>query len=209
MCIRNRALSVIFKIITLVSFVGGIVLQCITYSQFLNWDMFAYYTIVSNAVCVIYFLAAIIFGRGRSRFLPRINGAVVMCIMLTMLVYHFMLSGAGFSMAGTSATANTLLHYISPSMAMIDWIVFSEKGRFRVYDPILWTIIPIAYLAVIMIWGDYVAWYPYYFLDISVMGVKNVILYVAALMCAYVLGGYLLCGLDKLTGRVSERTVEL
>ncbi len=157
--------------------------------------MFAYFTVTSNALCAAYLLAAAIFGRD---FLPRLNGAVVMCVALTMAAYHFMLAKSGFEMDGANAISNTLLHYISPSAAILDWLLFAKKGGFKIYDPFLWTMIPTAYLAAVMIWGDYVEWYPYIFLNVSEIGARTAVICVGAITAAYVTGGYALCGIDKI-----------
>lgn len=66
-----------------------------------KWGDFNYYTVLSNAVCFFYFLASLVFNVRRLvrgchtvTWRPRAEGAVVFCITVTFLIYHFILQTA-------------------------------------------------------------------------------------------------------------------
>ena len=70
-----------------------------------KWGDFNYYTVLSNAVCFFYFLASLVFNVRRLArgchtvtWRPRAEGAVVFCITVTFLIYHFILRPDAYRM---------------------------------------------------------------------------------------------------------------
>ena len=73
---------------------------------------------------------------------PRAEGAVVFCITVTFLIYHFIPRPEAFRMGNGGkgsfySVLNMVQHYIVPLMALLDWLLFCPKGRWRRYAPAL------------------------------------------------------------------------
>lgn len=170
---------------------------------------FAYFTDVSNILCLLYYLAAIADAVVRWRrsagpriFLPRVKGAVTLSISLTLLVNHFVLHGTPFIMIdGHLDMANLLAHYLVPIMVICDFMLFDPKGCVRPVDPILYALIPLIYLLYTFVRaaiggplpdGQH---YPYPFLDASAFGAAAVTRNIALLAVGFFgvgYGGYVL-----------------
>lgn len=78
-----------------------------------------------------------------------VKGAMVMCIALTGIAYHLLLSGNMETVGILSPMliiSNQLVHTVVPIMVFFDYLLFTPKGSFKSFDPLTWTLIPIAYL---------------------------------------------------------------
>ncbi len=187
--------------------------------------MFLYYTILSNLFCLLYFLAAGIAVvqaikkdgvRGESTWAIHAKGAVIMAITVTLLIYWFILVGAGFEMAeGTSPLANLIVHLFVPVLSILDWVVFDPKGRLNRLDPFKWLIIPLCYyiftviaakLGMTFYDGSH---YPYFFIDSDVLGWGTVMLSVLGLTAAFLAIGYIVFVADKLLYRWGKKRNKL
>jgi len=211
MYIKNRYLSAIYKIALAACGIVGIQMQLSLFSGAANWGMFRYFTNLSNLLCVLYFLCAAVFlltdKKRRSVFCPMLKSMVTMSITVTMLVAHFMLGN--FTMNGTISPALLLLHYIVPSMTLLDWLLFDEKGLTKKLYPILGVIIPFVYFGYALIaaqTGTYQngSRYPYPFIDVDNLGVLKVSLTVAALAAGFILLGYLFFLIDHGLARLYQ-----
>ena len=132
-----------------------------------------------------------------------------MCIIVTGMVYHFMLAGK-FEMQGTLWLSNTLLHYVVPIMTFLDWILFDKKGDYKKYSPLLWIILPVLYFIYINIrveaggiLGPYGSKYPYYFMDIDVLGIEKVLIINMIMVLFFIILGYIIVFLDRLLAKLN------
>lgn len=212
--IKNRYLSVIFKLVIVLCGLTGLQMQLQLFSGNANWEMFRFFTNLSNLACVLYFLGAsiwILTGKchGSTTFLPALKGIVMMSITVTMLVARFMLGG--FTMNGTMGSALILLHYIVPIMTISDWLFFDEKGLITKVSPVIWVAAPLVYLAYailctqIMKGLGYAIDYPYPFIDVDTLGVATVSLTIVALVVAFIALGYVYYGIDWFLSKVAQK----
>ena len=134
-------------------------------------------------------------------------------ITVTMLIYLFVLAPALFTQPGAYqpfTLTDNLVHIVTPVLVIVDWLLFIPKGEIKPYDPLLWALIPYAYLAFAFIYsaaggrfdGNPV---PYPFMDASVNGVGGVIAWIAGLTVALIGVGYVYYGLDRLLTRARPR----
>ncbi|WP_460796099.1 Pr6Pr family membrane protein [Microbacterium sp. GXF0217] len=129
--------------------------------------------------------------RGASTPSARFSGAVMEAITVTMLVYLFVLVPTTFAQPGAYepfTLTDNLIHIITPCLLMADWLLFVRKGAFRWFDPLLWTLIPYAYLV-----------------DVDALGVGGVALWIGGLTIALVTVGYIYCALDRILSRMTRR----
>lgn len=163
------------------------------------------FTVQSNLILVGYYGRRVVSRRPPSAV---VKGAVTLYLVITGLVWHFLrMRGANpFDHLGGLALGNFLLHYVTPVMAVIDWLAFDRRTRPGWAAAALWLIYPLAYLAFALIRGALLppgAWkrYPYPFLDVDHYGYGGVSLIAAALAVSFLLLG---CGLIALR-RLADR----
>ena len=211
MRIKNRRLSIIFKLLLCTAAALGILIQMGAFEGTLRWSVLNYYTLMSNALCALYFFFEMLsIGSGADTPLPGLKGAVVTGITITGLVYHFVLAGS-FQMQGTLSLSNVLLHYAVPVMAVADWLLFSPKGTYRLSSPFLWLLLPdgyFLYATVRVALGATLGYggnrYPYPFLNADALGWGQVLKNGLILNLFFMLLGFLYLFLDRLMAKKAD-----
>lgn len=209
MYLQNRSLILTYRGLLVVAASLGILLELDVFKGHCHWDRFVFYTLLSNLACLLFFAAAFCqtakllikdAPNGDASLWPHFKGAVTMLITVTLLVYHFMLAPRLIQNPdyGFWSLRNMLLHYVTPIMVILDWLLFDRKGGYRWYSPLLWLIIPVIYLIFILIRAELAgvishthSRYPYFFLDVDVLGVRKVVMFVLAIAVFFVVMGYI------------------
>nr|MBU6863687.1 Pr6Pr family membrane protein [Streptococcus oralis] len=75
--------------------------------------------------------------------LLRLKGVVTMSIMITCVIYNFMLAPIATDFYRVE---NFLCHYIVPLLFLADTLFFDTQGRYKILDPVLLTILPLVYM---------------------------------------------------------------
>lgn len=180
-----------------------------------RWYGFNYYTVLSNAVVLIYFVCSFAWGVNQMRlgtkkitWAPRIQGAVTFTITVTFLIYMFLLAPADIANGKFWNFHNMAVHYIVPIMAIVDWFVFGMRGRLSITDPLRWLGIPIVYFAFILIRaplfgniGPLGTPYPYGFIDAQKYGWMHVGTNAVFILVALLILGYLFYFIDTYRSR--------
>ena len=73
----------------------------------------------------------------------RLKGGVTMSIMITCVIYHFMLAPLTTDFYRLE---NFLCHYIVPLWFLADTIIFDKSRQYKLVDPMLWTSLPLLYM---------------------------------------------------------------
>ena len=206
-----KTASIVFKILFLISCAYGLYLTYHTApSGFAIY--ISYYTTQSNIlVFVVMFIMLIreFFHQGRrTRFLTILKSLSTVSIMVTFLIYHFILSP--YINADMSNVAggygNILVHYITPLWFFVDYLIFDTKGATRIIDPLFYTIFPMYYFVFCNVravsgeqydYGSFISQFPYPFLDYAVLGIYGVSAVIIVLILAILIMGFLFVGLDK------------
>ncbi|MDR0396784.1 MAG: Pr6Pr family membrane protein [Oscillospiraceae bacterium] len=213
MCIRNRVISLIYKAIVVAVSLTGL-LTLFGFPGMFMLGAMKYFTTLSNVLCLLFFAAAFIHtfiqlftlgAHGTSTLLPRLKGSITIAITVTLLIYQLLLSETPFSMNGRSG--DFIVHFLTPVLVILDWLLFDEKGRCTFLDPLVWTIIPLLYVAFALLAAPlgltYYSGgrYPYFFMDIDAIGGRSVFAYIAAITVSFLVLSYLVVLLDRLLSR--------
>lgn len=191
----RRICSILLKTTVFLCATLGVAIQCGFTQGFLDFSCLTYFTLMTNAACMIYYLhAANRAIRGGCTLWPMSKGALLMCVTVTGLVYHFMLNGR-FEMQGTVMLSNLLLHYAVPIGTILDWLLFDRKGSFTPKMALLWQLVPLCYTIFVYIavafgavLGPYGEPYPYFFLDVEKQGLHTVTITIVIMgVCFYLL----------------------
>ena len=218
MRVRSKVVSVVWKVVLLV---------CCTYGLLDGSGILAgayspgfphMFTNISNLCAWVYFTLAVAYlvmhrdDEECATFAPVFKYTVTISLLVTMLIAHIMLFDTLFR-DGQIVLHLLLLHYVVPTMAVLDWALFDEKGRMPLWGPFAWMSLVVAYLVIVLIGagpcGLYlgggttadVTRYPYTFLDPEISGVDGVVTFCAVAIVAFIVLGYVLLGLDRLLSR--------
>ena len=209
MCIRNRLISLIFRIIIIMFCSLGLYLNSGIPNGELAKYMLVFFTIQSNLLCFGYF-SVVLFQNikdlknkgiyGTTRIMPRFKGGVTLVIAVTFLIYHIVLAPQFISNSihyNIFTMQNLTVHYIVPILVIVDWLLFDEKLSFKWFDPFIWLSLPIIYFVFILIRakiGSIIeilsSYYPYFFIDVDLIGWQNVLLNSVAILLAFLALGY-------------------
>ena len=159
------------------------------------WVMLRFFTILTNVIAAAVF-TGIAFGQPAFRS-QSLLGLMTLSILFVGAVYVLLLRGL-VELSGGAATANLILHYIVPGLALLFWLLFAPKGALKWGDPVLWAIYPLAYFAYALVRGASDGKYPYPFMDIPKVGWTSAVTTVAIILVAYLLVGTFFVWLGRL-----------
>lgn len=220
--VNSRPLALVYRILALAVIATGIARNAGIVDGAIDPTTFLYYTMVSNLICGGWMLLLVVrtigdlrrLGpRGTSAPSPRGSGAVMMAITVTMLIYLVVLVPTRFAAgdADIFSLTDNLIHIVTPVLLIVDWLLFVPKGAFRWVDPVLWTLIPYAYLAWAFVYGalggEFVPGqrYPYPFMDVDVLGIPGVTQWIIALSIALIAVGFVFVVTDRLLAALARR----
>ncbi len=204
MSIKNRPLSILFKIIIIIIIATGIILQFSANNY--DWHLFNYFTILSNILCLLYLLNSVTYmfkcnDIRVTTFNPLWRGFGLTALTLTCLIANILL-GNQFDFTNLKGISLFILHIITPALFILDWLLFDTKGRFIVSYPLIWTLFPLGYLLYIYvgvkIMGSLAlgSVYPYPFMDVDKIGVSNFIITMLVMIVGFLIMSYLYFILD-------------
>ena len=167
-----------------------------------GFGMLLYYTVLSNLLVMI-FTGDLLWKMRRegdhwqSSSLLRLKGGVTMSIMITCVIYHFMLAPLTKDFYRLE---NFLCHYIVPLWFLVDTIIFDKSRQYKCFDPIVWTVLPLLYMGFAILNGFVLKMdvpnakdspFPYFFLNANKHGWGFVFRWAAIIFVAYMVSGYL------------------
>jgi hypothetical protein len=159
----------------------------------------SFFTIQANLLALLAMLVPVLAPRSRTGSIfasPPLRGAILGYLVVVALVYHFLLRGARH-LQGPGLAASSILHYVSPLMFALDWLLFVPKGRVAWRKAFVCLVYPAVYLVWTLGHGALGGWYPYSFLDAVRLGYPAVLLNVAGISAAFLLLELLLIALDR------------
>ena len=167
-----------------------------------GFGMLLYYTVLSNLLVMI-FTGYLLWKMRRegdhwqSSSLLRLKGGITKSIMITCVIYHFMLAPLTKDFYRLE---NFLCHYIVPLWFLVDTIIFDKSRQYKWFDPIVWTVLPLLYMGFAILNGFVLKMdvpnakdspFPYFFLNANKYGWGFVFRWAAIIFVAYMVSGYL------------------
>lgn len=216
MRIRNARLVLVYRSVLAILGAVTLILQLNIFPGPFNVNFFHFFTNLSGVGVVVYLAGSVVYmlrhkvdGRLDSSVVwaPNFKYAILMAISVTGLIAHFMLSHLLFENGSLDVTL-LILHYIIPIGMVLDWLLFDTKGHMTATGPLVWVMFPLAYVIYIMVgvnvFGLFMgapklgpSSYPYTFLDVDALGVGPVVLFIVAMLVAFIALGYLYFAIDR------------
>ncbi len=167
------------------------------------FNFFSYFTILSNILVAVTLTFVALGGRGAvGRFFsrPSVQTGVALYVGVTGIVYSLILR-AIWAPEGWQKLADQLLHDAMPLIYVAFWLIFVRKGTLSFANVPWFVAFPVVYAAYTLIRGPMVDWYPYPFIDASVLSTSELIVNVIVLCVAFLVLGALLVLADRWLGR--------
>ena len=168
---------------------------------------FSYFTTQTNVLANLIFIAPVFAPNsrlGRWAAGEGVRAAIALYIAVVGLVFHFILSGT-WKPEGLAAAANIVVHYVMPAAVVLDWLMFTPKGRLRWIDPVKWLAFPLAYGVWTVVHGQIIDWYPYFFIDIGRIGWAAAMVNYVFLLGFFLIVGLIIVAIDRTFGRRDRR----
>ena len=148
-------------------------------------QMFVYYTNLSNAAMLIAHILLFMPGRTGTVFRSaRVRYFTVLCILVTFVIYFFVLTRFGrhnspgsMESLGVLRVSNAVVHYIVPGLTLLEWITVADRSGLGLREAAEWLIIPLSYFAFLILRArigtvirNTQSLWPYAFLDREMLG---------------------------------------
>lgn len=135
---------------------------------------FSYFTILTNIIvalcCTLNLLRP---GKFFSK--PATFTAISVYIVIVAIIYNLILRFL-WQPQGLQRIVDELLHTVIPLSFLIYWLLFIPKHTLKWSSFLPWLIYPLVYIVYVFIRGAFSGFYPYPFLDVSVLGFSKVLL---------------------------------
>lgn len=217
----KRRISFLYRMLLIISLSTGIILNIVVASSVSA--ILSYYTLQSNIICLVFFIFVQILTVVKGNYQESdvyhlIKGCITITITITGLVYAIALSPVGFNMhidtnGPDKFMSDFLVHRLSPVLVIMDYFLFDKKGKFKLYYPIIWLIVPLNYLIYVYTYsasgGEFLGVggstkFAYIFLDYTKIG-YNGVAWAIVLMIVFILAiSYLLVLVDRVIGSRGE-----
>lgn len=164
---------------------------------------FSFFTILTNLlVAVALTLPVVGIGTRMGRWAASegVRAGATMYAVVVGVVYHVLLH-ATWNPQGWSWVANIALHYVMPAAMLLDWMLFTPKGRLRWIDAAKWLTFPLIYGGWTLLQGAMGGWYPYWFVDVGQLGLARTLLNLGGLLAFFGIVGLMVVAIDRTLGR--------
>jgi hypothetical protein len=163
-------------------------------------EYFCFFTILTNCLAALAMALPVIApGSTPGRFLdqPSVRTAIASYIVIVAAVYHLILRQY-WDPKGWAQVADVLLHYVTPAMFVLDWLVFVPKGQVPWRTVVTSLVFPLIYVAWTLVHGAQTNWYPYPCVDVASLGLEQVLMNVAGLLGVFLAVTAALTGANRL-----------
>ena len=189
---KKNKVTLIYRMVLFIIIIIGILLNFTAKNKDLNL-LLSYYTIQSNLIVSLFLLLEItnyfkpikLFKKENTY--QNLKGMITLTILITGLVFAIILAPYVKDWTGARLYSSYILHYISPSMVLIDFL-FLEKGNVKLSfkKNIFWFIYPLIYyvfgvIRVLFLDG----FIPYPFLNVKELGALKSLLYFLVLFASF------------------------
>ena len=185
----------------------------------LRWDFYSYFTNASNYFCVAVLIAELALvlrrsGDGYVKAIPVLKFVGLVSILLTLIVYNFVLAPFR-DVSLTLSPRSILLHIVIPIIYILDWFLFYERRQTSRLYPVYALSLPLFYVIFVYVHaaalqfdtsilnynGDGALIYPYFFLNVELLGLPILAVCLVLLLGVLLGFGFAFVGLDRLKKR--------
>ena len=139
---------------------------------------FSYFTILTNSLVALYFIYKTCWPETVSGFIfghRSFLTALTVYITVVGAVYQLALRHI-WNPAGMQKWVDELLHTVIPLLVIFYWLSVLKKSSLQWKDTPLFLVYPLVYLVFVLVRGAFSGFYPYYFINVTDLGLTRVLL---------------------------------
>jgi hypothetical protein len=136
---------------------------------------------------------------------PSLRTAVMSYSALVAIVYFALLRNIGND-DGLERRADQILHYVTPTLFLIDWVVWVPRARVSFTAAPAYLIYPGLYCASVFLYGALTGWHPYPFVDAVKLGTGQLATNIVGVTIVALAIPYTLLVLDRLLASLQKTT---
>ena len=213
---KSRTAQLIYQSVYCAFALIGVIGSVGFFKYYFTWDFYIYFTNISSYLCFGVMLAELIQTAKRKdddyvATCPKIKFISMLGTLLTFMVFNIMIA-PDQTPQFIVAVECILFHIVLPIMFILDWLMFYEHGKVRWTYPLISSIFPLAYCGYVLIHAAILGFdtsivnsigtdpliYPYFFFNPDKVGYGGIAMWVAILLAAFIVIGYLFFGVDRL-----------
>ena len=208
-------ISLVYKFLILVITAIGLYLNF----KFVSFKTgIVYFTLQSNILCLLFYTVLFVYllinknnkniEKNKKLYII-FKGLISANIFLTMTIYTVLAVTNNIHVYDAHFIECLFVHYLTPIMVIMDYVLFDEKGNMEWYHPLIWDIIPIAYMVFNIIYtksgGKFMdSKYAYSFLNAEKYGYMGVVLNCMLIFVFFTAVNYFVFLIDKKVGENNE-----
>ena len=198
-----KTLEHVFQILMIILSGIGVAINVLMFKDIRS---LLYFTIISNSVIFIWYLATYILKLTnklkKNNTYYMLKGLVLISIICTMLVFNIFIGDTATVYINHQFECN-MVHLIVPSLTLIEWLLFEDKGNLKYKHIFLWAGCLLTYtIFIYVLHGFGVTFlnndmYPYEFQNIEKHGMLRVVLFNILIGACYIALSGMLVFLDN------------
>lgn len=205
--IKDRVTQVLFRSIYVVLMFFAILDSLGAFNGKFPQTFYVFYTNQSNYICFIAMVVGLVLSinalvhkqkEGTDKRFTQFEFLAAVWILITCLVYNFLLVPTTPNIDYFGSFNNPLLHLFGPLLFLSDYFLFGERKCLHLYSPVYILTYPYLYIAFVLIRGAILThigahtdvFYPYFFLDVNSIGYGMVFVWIILLSILFVGLGY-------------------
>ena len=130
---------------------------------------------------------------------PSVRTAILTYIIIVAVIYHYLLAKL-WNPQGWQLVADTIEHVVTPTLYVIDWVLFVPKGTVKWKSAFVWLGYPLVYAVYSLIHGAVTGFYPYPFINVGEFGYDKIFVNMGVLVLVFFGLGLALIGIDRRLG---------
>lgn len=164
---------------------------------------FSFFTILTNLLVAIFATFKLFARQGHIHSLLtsfRTETAITIYIVIVGLVYNIILRSL-WKPAGLQKVDDELLHTVVPLLFLAYWSLYVPKTQLVYKDILPWLIYPLVYCVYVLFRGYFSGFYPYPFIDLSILGPATTAINCGLLILVFVAVSLAFVAMGRLTAR--------
>ena len=165
-------------------------------------NFFSYFTILCNILAALAMTLPVIApDSAMARYFerPGVRTAIATYIIVVGVTYHLILRHT-WDPQGWAKVADQLLHYVTPALFVLDWLVFVAKRDVDWKNAFVALVFPLIYLGWTFLHGAQTGFYPYPFIDVDKLGLEKVLVNAGGMVAAFLVLGLVLIAIGRVAG---------
>ncbi len=202
---QRRALALVCSVIGIVAIVVQMFVS-IEYSFGLGRTLplalniyFSYFTTIINTVVAVSLMSLSLFPNSKiSNWLRRssVSAAICLYIMIVGIIFYALLVNTWVP-KGIEIFATHTMHAVVPIMFFYLWLTRYRNSDLKYSDVPKWLGVPLGYFIYLMIRGQIIHIYPYFFVNVDKYGFGMVMVFAVAILVFFAILGAVLVTIDR------------